>query len=328
LSEAKLRRLGFGLELSSIEGLKTSAYWLHRNALGGAERFRIEGEVAGIGGETGGIDYRLAASLGIPAVLRTDTELLLTASLSREDEPDYLIDKFSVTGTLTRVVNDRLSTSAGVGLLRAREETGAGVRAYTLLTAPLNGTYDRRDNATNSKNGYYLDLDVTPFVSLEGSANGARVFADARGFASFGAQDQFSLAARGQIGAVFGPTRAQAPADFLFFSGGGGTVRGQGYKSLGVTDGTDTTGGLSFLGTQLEARYDVTESIGIVGFVDAGMVGADADPFGASDWHSGAGIGLRYNTGIGPIRLDVATPASGPARFGSVDVYIGIGQAF
>jgi len=285
-------------------------------------------KVAGIGGDTGGIDYSITTSLGIPAVFTTRTDFLATATLSREDEPDYLIDKVSIETALTRSIGADKSTSAGIGYLAAREVTDLGTREYTLLTLPLNGQLDRRDSVTNTKNGYFLNIDATPFLGLRGSASGGRVFADARGYASFGENDRFTLAARSQIGSVLGAQSADVPADFLFYSGGGGTVRGQGYKSLAIEESGATTGGLSFAGAQLEARVDVNDTIGVVGFVDYGYVGASSTPLSDGDWHSGAGLGLRYNTGIGPIRVDIATPTTGDDAFGNVQLYIGIGQSF
>ena len=330
--EAKPRRFGFGVELSSIEGLGTSAYWLHRNFFGGAEQFRIEGEVSGIGGETGGVDYSINASLKRPAVYGPDTDFLVAAEISRQDEPDFLLDQAAVEATLNRLIREDLEISGGFGLITAREETDAGIREFTLLTAPLSATLDRRDDPTNAKDGYYIDIDATPFLSIRGADDGARLFTDARAYRSFGEEQKLTLAARGQVGSVIGANAEDAPADFLFFSGGGGTVRGQTYNALGIdTDINGETvrrGGLSFAGTQLEARYSVTDSIGVVGFFDTGFVGDTSDPFGAGDWHGGAGIGVRYNTGIGPIRLDIATPTTGDRAGERVEVYIGIGQAF
>ncbi|MEJ6397528.1 autotransporter assembly complex protein TamA [Yoonia sp. 208BN28-4] len=330
--EAKPRRIGAGIELSTVDGLTLSSFWLHRNFLGGAERFRVEGEISGIGGETGGTDYRLSASLRRPAVWGADTDFLNTISISRQDEPNYLLDQFSLESTLTRPVGDNLTIEGGLGILAAREVTDTGERDYVLLTVPLSATYDLRDNATNPKNGYYLDLDATPFISIVGGDNGARAYADGRIYRSFGEDDRFTLAARSQIGTVLGASLDTAPADFLYFSGGSNTVRGQRFQSLGVDrviDGEDVrTGGLSFVGAQLEGRVDVTESIGLVGFYDTGFVGDTSNPFGDGEWQSGAGFGVRYNTGIGPIRLDIATPASGDNAYDRVEVYIGIGQAF
>lgn len=332
IAEAKPRRFGFGAEVSSTEGLTLSSFWLHRNYFGGAERLRVEGEVSGIAGQTGGVDYRLGASLGIPAVYGPETDFLLSGSISREDEPDFLLDQIAIEAILSRLIREDLEVSGGIGLLTAREETDAGVREYTLLTAPFSATLERRDIPTDAKNGYFINVDATPFLSLDGADNGVRVFADNRGYYSFGADDRFTLAARGQIGSVYGPSLEDAPADFLFFSGGGGTVRGQPYNALGIDtliDGEEVRrGGLSFLGTQLEARVGVTDNIGVVGFYDVGFIGEGSDPFGDGEWHAGVGFGIRYNTGIGPIRLDVGTPASGDRAGERVEVYIGIGQSF
>ena len=114
----------------------------------------------------------------------------------------------------------------------------------------------------------------------------------------------------------------------LFFSGGGGTVRGQPYESLGIELAPNVTiGGRSFLGTTLEVRTRVTDTIGGVIFADAGYVDSGSFFDGSGEWHAGAGVGLRYNTGIGPLRVDIAGPVSGDTGEG-VQIYIGIGQAF
>ena len=71
------------------------------------------------------------------------------------------------------------------------------------------------------------------------------------------------------------------------------------------------------------------ETIGIVGFYDYGFIGSDAFPSeGSGDSQSGAGIGVRYQTPIGPIRFDVAVPVNGPNDSNNFEIYIGIGQAF
>lgn len=332
VSESDLRRIGVGAEISSTEGLTLSTFWLHRNFLGGAERFRADAEVSGISGDTGGVDYRIGANLTRPATFGPDTEYFISGEISREDEPEFLLDKVGIETGFSRILSDDLTVRAGVGLLRAREETATETREYTLLTLPLDGTLDRRDDPTNAQDGYYLDLNLTPFISIDGDIAGARFYGDARVFRTVGDAQKLTFAGRGQVGSVLGASLDDAPADFLFYSGGGGTVRGQPYQSLGVDtlDGTTmvTSGGTSFVGAQLEARYLVRENIAIVGFYDFGHVGETEMPGEGGDWHAGAGIGVRYNTGIGPIRLDLGTQASGNNAATGLQVYIGIGQAF
>ena len=286
--------------------------------------------MSGIDGETGGTDYVLGGNFTRPATFDADTDYYLSGELSREDEPAFLLDKIALETGFVRRVNDDLTVQAGFGLLRAREESELGTRGYTLLTLPVEATLDRRDEPTDAKAGYYLDARLTPFVSTDGDITGARLFGDGRTYRQVGSRVTF--AARVQTGSLLGAELDEAPADFLFYSGGGGTVRGQPYQSLGVERTIDgervTTGGASFVATQLEARIKASRNLSVVGFYDAGYVGASPALLEDGDWHAGAGIGIRYNTGIGPIRFDIGTQANGENAGQNAQVYIGIGQAF
>ena len=114
----------------------------------------------------------------------------------------------------------------------------------------------------------------------------------------------------------------------LFYSGGSNTVRGQPYKTLGVDLGGGTQiGGRSFVGLSGEIRASLSTKLGAVAFVDTGYIGAESLFDGSGKWHSGAGLGLRYKTGLGPIRFDIATPVGSTTGSG-IQFYIGIGQAF
>ncbi|TNC52414.1 outer membrane protein assembly factor [Rubellimicrobium rubrum] len=337
--ESLPRRIGFGAEISSTDGVSATAFWLHRNLLGGAERLRVEAEIAGIESgavdtQRGGLDYALGASFARPATFAADNDLVVDARLSQEDEEEYFLQQFTFDFGITRYVGDYLTATAAVGLLTAHEETAVETRDYTLLTLPLSGVLDRRDDPRDARAGYYLDLEATPFLSVGGEAgNGARLYADARYYRTLGTR--VTLAARGQLGSVLAAEREEVPQDYLFFSGGGGTVRGQPYQDLGVEvpdpeepGETVTLGAASFVGAQLEARVGFTENIGGVAFADFGAVDEGAFPGGDSESHAGVGLGVRYDTFVGPIRLDVATPASGDDAFGAVQLYIGIGQSF
>lgn len=328
ITDAPKRRLGFGAELSTLDGLTLSGYWQHRNFLGGAESLRLEAEVSGIGGGTGGTDYSLGARFERPATFNEDTNFYAFTQIEQLDEVSYFSRQFDLEAGIERIASPERTYTLGLGLVRAETEDVFGEDKYTLLTLPLTAEFDYRDDPLNAKDGFYIKAEATPFLALSGAADGLRSFVDVRGYKTFNAGKPVTLALRGQLGSVYGPTLAQAPSDYLFYSGGGGTVRGQEYQSLGVAVGDETIGGRSFLGLSAEVRVGVTDSIGIVGFADAGYVGEEEFYDGSGEWHSGAGIGLRYNTSIGPIRFDVAVPTSGPDTDENFQVYIGIGQSF
>lgn len=327
--EALPRRFGYGAELGSLDGLTLSAFWLHRNLFGGAERLRIAGEVSGIGGNSGGEDYSLSARFERPATFNEDTDFYALAKIEQLDEVNFFSRQLDLEAGIERIASEERTYTLGVGLRRAKTRDAFGENEYTLLTLPLSAEFDYRDNALNATSGYYIKAGVTPFLAISGSDNGLRTSVDARVYRTFGTARPVTFALRGQLGSVYGPDLSQAPADYLFYSGGGGTVRGQAYQALGVDlGGGNITGGRSFLAVAAEARLAVSKSFSLVGFVDGGYVGAEEFYDGTGEWHSGAGLGLRYNTGIGPIRVDIAVPTSGPEADEDYQVYIGIGQSF
>lgn len=332
------RRIGFGAEISTVEGATLTAYWLHRNLLGGAERLRIDGEISGLGSDetdegNAGRDYSLGVRLERPATFSPENTLFLEARVERLNEEDYTSDVGTIGAGINRYVNDRLEIEYGLAYRFSRVEADGETTDYSMLTAPLSATYDGRENELDPKGGIYAALGATPFYGLnDETGDGGRITWDGRTYLSFGTDDRFTLAGRVQGGSIVGADLEMVPNDYRFYSGGGGTVRGHPYQSLGVTldDGTDS-GGASYVGLSGEIRAGVTESIGLVAFYDYGIVGRDSFVSGDSDSHAGAGLGLRYQTPIGPIRLDVATPVSSgddEEDASGVEVYIGIGQAF
>ena len=329
VAEQKPRRFGFGAEVSTQEGGKLSAFWLHRNLFQGAERLRIEGEVSGIGTDTDEMDYALTLTYGRPATFTPDTEFYLTAGIEQLNEPGFKSNQAGLVAGLSHRFSDQLSGTFGLGYRYLDTEDAFGDREFQLLLATFGATYDSRNDSLNPTGGYYLSATGTPFLGVDQTESGFRLTSDARAYLGLGAEDRFVLAGRAQIGSVWGPSLAETVPDYLFYSGGGGTVRGVPYQSLGVTLPNDEfTGGQSFAAVSAELRATVRDNIGLVGFYDVGFITEDSGFSGDSDWHAGAGFGLRYNTGIGPIRVDIATPVTGDGAGKDYEIYIGIGQAF
>ena len=331
LVEAKTRRYSFGAELASLDGATISALWLHRNLLGGGERLTIEGEIANIGRTADGVDYTLGVTLERPGTPGPDTSVALNFDVSHLDEDDYRADTAAAGFNFNHVFSEKLSARAGLSYEYTKGSDAVGDFLYRSLALPIGVIWDNRDDQTNATGGVYAAGEVKPFLGFGTTDNGLRATLDARGYRPLDKDRKFVIAGRLQAGAVFGASLLGTPRADLFYSGGGGTVRGQPYQSLGVTvDNMGTPldiGGTKFVGATVEARVKVTEKIGIVGFFDVGRVDAAQFFADSGKWHSGAGIGARYETGFGPIRVDVATPVGGDTGEG-VQFYIGLGQAF
>jgi len=326
--DLKPRRFGFGAELSSFEGVSLTGFWLHRNLFGGAERLRFDAEIGQIGAQDGnGADFLLRARLEFPALFRSDTNFFVLGQIESLDEPTYRSDTLELGAGIRWFARDGIEAEFGVSLLRSQTEFALGRITYNTIAFPGMITWDDRDDPLNATGGFYVRATGTPYLGFSGTASGMQLTADARGYRSFG-NGRVVFAGRLQWGSILGSELFETNPDLLFLSGGGGTGRGQPYQSLGITLAPGVIiGGRSFLGTMLELRTNFTESIGGVVFTDAGYIGAGSFLDGSGEWHASAGVGVRYNTAIGPLRVDVAAPVSGDTGQG-VQIYIGIGQAF
>ena len=136
------------------------------------------------------------------------------------------------------------------------------------------------------------------------------------------------LALRGLVGSAEGATQFALPPDQRFYGGGSTTVRGFKYQSLGplFRDGYPE-GGAAIDAATIELRQRVWHNIGAVVFADAGQVNTSSAPF-QGKLQEGVGVGARYYTAIGPIRVDVAVPTTKPPHGDSFELYLGLGQAF
>jgi translocation and assembly module TamA len=322
LADLPPRRIGGGLEFSSSEGLTLSGFWMHRNLWGGAERLRIEGKIARIGGSPLGLE--LGATLDRPATFTPDTDLTLSAKVERLRAGALSLDVARLGAGLSHRFNDRLTGSAGVEYSYARLNLNGSSVDFQHLSLPLALTLDARDDKLDPRRGFYLSGEARPFIGFGSTGDGARLSVDARAYRGLG--ERFVLAGRLQGGVVLGAGLAETPAQYRFYSGGGGTVRGHAFQSLGVDTLGYRSGGNLFLGASVEARVKFTDKIGAVAFYDMGLIEDMGAPVG-NNWHGGAGLGLRYATGIGAIRLDVGLPVGGRPGSG-MQLYIGIGQAF
>lgn len=330
--EDALRRFGFGGDISSADGLNLSAFWLHRNLFGGGEQLRFDGVVNGIGASFDTGTVLVGARIERPGTPTTGSMVFGEIFYETQEVLGLDVDSLTFGIGAERVFSDTLTVDASLSFVASKIEQSNFSQQYRNLAFPVSAEWDRRDSILDPTQGSYLDASLTPFLGFDSTGSGAQMLADARLYRGLGEDDRFVLAGRLQLGTVVGSALLDTPPDYLFYSGGGGTVRGFPYQSMGVTQQvspgvTITTGGQSFAAVSAEFRARIADKFGAVVFYDAGFIGDDELWSGTGQWQTGAGIGARYDTGFGPVRLDLAMPISGPGADG-LQVYIGIGQAF
>ncbi len=328
------RRFGFGATLSTLEGIGLEGFWLHRNLFGRAEQLRFDATIARIGAENApqNLTYQTGVTFVKPGVINPDTSFVTSLIGRQEDLDTYHERALTFRFGLIREFGREFTGEIAFEVSRSRVEDEAfGVRNFLTLGPVARGQYDRRDDPVDPTEGFLLAAQAGPFYETEFGNIAARGTLEGRIYHSLDDEGRFVLAARGQVGSYVGPDAAESPPGRLFFAGGGGSVRGYAFRSIGVEvpGSDDDIGGRSLIETSGEIRVRFGESFGVVGFLDGGYVAEDSR-FGGddNDWRLGAGLGLRYYTGFGPLRVDVATPLNPRDDDSVVALYIGIGQAF
>ncbi|BCH01372.1 membrane protein [Mesorhizobium sp. 131-2-5] len=329
VSERKPRYFGLGGTFSNTEGLGLEGYWGHRNLFGHAEKLRIDGAISGIGSNNlSDLNYNAGIMFEKPGVIGPASKFFASFKTVLEHPDAY--DHFSVKGStgLSYELDKKQTVSAEVALDYSRITDAFGKHTYLIASVPLQYVYDNRDSRLNPTRGFRVLAYAEPSYDILSGAAFLKLKGEGSAYQSLDTASKFVLAERVAIGSIVGTGLQNVPADRRFYSGGGGSVRGYAYQGIGPKDFTgQPIGGLSFFETSVEMRIAVTDTIGIVPFVDAGTVSTKSVP-NFSDVKVGAGVGLRYVTPFGPLRIDAAVPLNRDPSDPHFGIYAGIGQAF
>lgn len=330
VSEGKHRYFGVGAQYSNTDGLGLQGYWGHRNLFGRAESLRIEGSVSRIGeSKLGELDYSTAILFSKPGAFGPASTFNASLKASIVDPDAYKAFTTTAAAGVSVELSDRDTVSAGGELMWSDVEDVFGKNRYLTAAIPLEYVRDTRDDKLNPTEGYRLLVNAKPSYEAYRGTFFSSFEAAITGYQALGAEDRFVLAGKLSGGTIIGGDQlSDIPATRRFFLGGGGTVRGYGYQEISPRNGSNKLlGGRSYMAASGELRIGVTETIGIVPFVDAGTVSTDEAP-DFKDIRTGAGVGIRYATPFGPLRLDVAVPLKKYPGGTSFGVYAGIGQSF
>jgi translocation and assembly module TamA len=322
--EDKHRSIGGGLSYSTSDGPDGRAVWEHRNLFGAGERLTLTLEA-------GEVVQGLVADFRKPGL--TDPRLAWLGKLEGVHENRETYDARTVGGSggAEYKLTDTLTVTGQLSLERSLIDDGVTEGTFTLLGTPLDLVYDTTDNLLDPSRGTRLNFGATPYVSVADSEVNFGVFRLSDSFyVSLEKEHDVVLATWGRVGTIIGgDSTAALPATKRLYGGGAGSVRAYGYQELGpIGPDGDPTGGRSQLELGTELRWRMFGDFGGAIFVEGGNVYDDPlpDPKQRILW--GAGVGLRYFTDFGPVRLDVAFPIN-PRRSDDVfQVYVGIGQAF
>ncbi|WP_103224395.1 autotransporter assembly complex protein TamA [Roseibium marinum] len=329
VTERKRHVIGAGASWSSTEGFGVESYWRRRNLFGRGELLSIEGSVGRLGNESlESLEYSARIAFEKPGVFGPLTSFSTSLGARQENPDAYLSRTITYDAYLNRQFTDQLKGRAGAEVFYANEEDVFGDSDYLLVGLPADLTFDNRDNLLNPSKGVFAAFFAEPaYDTLNANAMGF-VKGTVSSYYALDESKRFILAGKVTAGSIFAPSVEAVPASRRYIAGGGGSIRGYAYRNVGPRVDGEVTGGRSLIELSGEVRVRMTETIGVVGFVDAGNAYENSFPDFSEGLKVGVGAGLRYFTPIGPLRIDAAIPLDPGPGDPDFALYVGLSQAF
>lgn len=328
LADRERRTLELGANYSTTDGAGLEVRWTRYNVLGRADTLELLGRLSSI-------DSRLGAELSLPHWRRAQQTLRLGGGLYQVETDAYDETGAGVHADVTRRYGKTSYLTVGATLDFSRtDELRRGTLSplgRDLVTATLLGalSLDRSDDPLDPRRGWRVEARAEPtFITGEDTLPYLKLQTQGSAYYPFDDEGRTVVAGRLRVGTMVGGSIPEVPASRRFYAGGGGSVRGYAYQAVGprLADNTPQ-GGISLLEASLEVRRKLFGRWGMAAFIDGGAVGTDPFPAG-KDFSLGAGLGVRYDLGFGPIRVDIAVPLDRRTSDAPFQVYLSIGQSF
>jgi len=344
IEEGPPRTVRAGASYSTDFGPEVTFGWQHRNLFG-------EAELLDLSTRLGLKIQRLDATYRQPDFRRFEQDLVINGALLNEQFDAY--DQLGVTGSalIEWPVSEHWEGSVGVAAEFLQITENGEEQNVLLVGLPIAYNYDDTDSLLDPTSGFRFTVSTTPWTGRIGpvfnelssatgltlvetdSASGISFLSsqvNGSTYLSLDAENRYVLAFRARLAQVIGEPTGSLPANHRLYAGGAGSVRGYEFQKVGPLDANnDPIGGRSLATVGAELRWRITETIGIVPFIDGGNVYDGTVPNFSEGFFWGAGLGFRYYTSFGPLRADIAVPLD---RRKGIDpafqFYISLGQAF
>ncbi len=331
VTEKKRHAVSLSGAYATDTGFSIGTSWEDRNAFRRAETLTLSVAANGLGGtSTTAPGYDLKGVFTKPDYNTREQMLSLSVEGLRQALTAYDRTGIILGASLSRPITQATNLTYGPRFTSERVYQEGVTRSYLLLQFPVSFTWDTANSPLEPTRGHRLALTITPSYPMVGARHSPFVILLGTGSIYVPVEPKAwgVVAVHGVIGSIQGTSQFGVPPDQRCYAGGSGTVRGYTYQTIGplFSDGKPE-GGLAMDAIEFEFRQHVTKAIGVVPFIDAGQASAGSAPFKGTI-RVGTGLGLRYYTSIGPIRVDFAVPLNRTPGSGSFALYVGLGEAF
>jgi len=314
-------KIGVGYESDDGPGIYSS--WNHRNYFGKAENLEISSKASPI-------NQFLKVGYTNPYFYSPNRKLNSNIDINHIDSDQYDTLNLNIDSIISQSLENNWSFQYGLGYRLSTVKEGSENESFGLVYIPLALNYDSRNDILDPRKGMYFKLSGAPYWDSLGHAdNFLKIKVNLQNYFAFGSNDYTVIATRVSLGSIIGASAKKIPADLRYYAGGGKSVRGYEYQSLGERVNNEAIGGRSLIELSTELRQQFSDSYGGVVFIDGGNVYEKNRPDLNKTIRWALGVGFRYYTTFGPIRVDVATPVNKRKDIDkSFQLYMSIGQSF
>ncbi len=314
LKEGKTKEFASNIGYDTEDGARAGMEYIDHNFFGNLREFKAWSHLSQRG-------YEIGTSFYDPWVntpLLGRFSFLNELSYSKWDYDSYIENLFTERVTLGKSL---IGVEHYFGFQMEHSQIDTDITSFLVGNYLINSLFyrveiDNRDSPIDAKNGYFTSLYVEKSMKQIGSEiDYLKVMGEARYIKEF---KPMVFAGKVKAGTISQPT----PPFKHFFLGGAMSNRGYEYRDLGQHLEGYPIGGLSMIDASFESRYYLTDLFSVVGFFDTSKLSQEVNDF-SGEWYNAYGVGVRYLSVIGPLRLDVGYPIEG-----GFALHLGIGQVF
>ncbi len=324
VTEAKQRTISAGISYTTTYGAGLSGSWEHRNISGLGRKLSVQAQFWE--------KLRIAQlSYTIPFFLRNDQNLIWVLGHTQQTYLPFESATTQGSVLIDRQLSKRMDGIAGVTLERLSSHGIVRSELFHLCKFPCQMRWSSANSPLDPTKGVCFSIKLTPSYQILSPTFSYLIhMSTLAGYTSF-YEDKLTFAMRLQFGNITGAARNTIPLPDRLFGGSDNSLRG--YKTGSVSPLNkygQPIGGKSMVTGTVETRIRTSTNIGWVAFYDAGNVFSQVTPSfsGFSLLHS-VGLGFRYKTPIGPLRLDLGIPLQRRKHLDpAFQIYFSIGQAF
>ena len=348
VEEDKLRWFGFGLGYGSVDGARFSSEWGYNNVFRNAEKIWVKSlisynlqknvklEVDKLYSSRYEIGYFVPWAFGTR--FSTDTKIFHQRDVYTKHEEEKNNGSLRISKKITDKMEASLQGRYEVtNIYRVADDASDELKKDAgkdyINSLVFSFQYDTRNSFLKPHWGHWIIItNETAGGIFGGSVDFNKTVVDIRDFRSH--TGFFTLALHAKVGYAFpfGKTLT-VPRTERFFVGGPTTVRGYQTDHLGITtinenNEEEPVGGRTLALFNVEIWTKSWKNFYLATFADGGYVWSYLKDVNLYEIESSFGVGLRYTTPVGPIRLDFAYPAKFNTQFRDISVHIGLGNIF